>query len=199
MILSTRVDPLIKEPVDTSLGKVPNATAFQTVEMVAIRTATLEALTVVLKHGGRKLKVAESIPSSLEAGKELLATHEDDGIRERAANVIGNARELLGTEEANNVLQECVLGKDSNLSSFSLETKHGIACICRQVFSSSIGQEIDRDIYKRGSRMIQTLMKDDKITVKEEACVAIGAVLGRSTKVNSIYHCWRRTLSSEWT
>ena len=47
--------------------------------------------------------------------------------------------------------------------------------------------------------MIQTLMKDDKTTVKEEACVAIGAVLGRSTKVNSIHHCWRRTLSNEWT
>jgi len=185
MPLSTRVDPLIKELVATSLGKGSNTTAVETAGMVAIQTATLEALAVVLKHGGKKVKVAESIPSSLDAGKELLVTHEDDGIRESAAKVIGYACELLGTDEANAVLQEYVLDKASKLSSCSVETKHGIACICRRVFSRSVGQEIDRNIYKSVSSTIQTLMKDDKTMVKEAACVAIGAVLGSSTEFKS--------------
>lgn len=183
MPLSTRVDPLIKELVATSLGKGSNATV-ETAGMVAIQTATLEALAVVLKHGGKKVKVAESIPSSLDCGKELVA-HEDDGIRESAAKVIGYACELLGTEEANDVMQELVLDRASNLSSCSLETKHGIACICRRVLSRSIGKELDRGIYNSVSSLIQTLMKDDKTLVKEAACVAIGAVLGSSTDINS--------------
>jgi len=185
MPLSTRVDPLIKELVATSSGKGSNATTVETAGMVAIQTAALEALAVVLKHGGKKAKVAESIPSSLAAGRELLVTHEDDGVRESAAKVIGFACELLGTDEANNVLEEFVLEKSSNLSSCSLETKHGIACICRRVFSRSVGQEIDRTIYSSVSSTILTLMKDDKTMVKEAACVAIGAVLGSSTEVES--------------
>merc|ERR1712032_797692 len=99
---------------------------------------TLEALAVVLKHGGKKVKITESIPSSLEAGKELV-THEDDGIRESAAKVISYACELLGTDEANTTLQE-----------------HGLACICRRMFSRSIGQEIDRSIYESVTCLIQT-------------------------------------------
>ncbi|KAL7541160.1 hypothetical protein ACHAXR_010687, partial [Thalassiosira sp. AJA248-18] len=183
MPLSTRVDPLIKELVATSLGKGSNATV-ETAGMVAIQTASLEALSVVLKHGGSKAKIAESIPSSLDCGKELVA-HEDDGIRESAAKVIGYACELLGNDEANAVIQEYVVDRASNLSSCSLETKHGIACICRRVLSRSIGQEIDRSIYSTVSSIIQNLMKDDKTMVKEAACVAIGAVLGSSTEVKS--------------
>jgi len=60
-----------------------------------------------------------------------------------------------------------------------------MACICRRVFSRSIGQEIDRTIYSSVSSTILTLMKDDKTMVKEAACVAIGAVLGSSTEVES--------------
>lgn len=185
MPLSTRVDPLIKELVATSLGRGLNVTTVETAGMVAIQTATLEALAVVLKHGGKKVKVAESIPSSLDAGKELLITHEDDGIRESAAKVIGYACELLGTDEANTTLQEYVLDKSSNLSSCSPETKHGMACICRRVFSRSIGQEIDRTTFSSICDIIVNLMKDDKTMVKEAACVAIGAVLGSSTDVES--------------
>lgn len=183
MPLSTRVDPLIKELVATSLGKGSNATV-ETAGMVAIQTASLEALAIVLKHGGKKVKVAESIPSSLDCGKELVS-HEDDGIRESAAKVIGYACERLGTEEANAVTQECVLDRSSSLSSASLETKHGIACISRRILSRTIGSEIDRSIYNKVSSLIQTLMKDDKTMVKEAACAAMGAVIGSSTDVNS--------------
>ena len=181
MPLSTRVDPLIKELVSTSLGKGSSATV-ETAGIVAIQTASLEALAVVLKHGGSKVKVATSVPSSLDAAKELVA-HEDDGIRDSAAKVIGYACELLGTEEANAVVQEFVLDKGS--SSASLETKHGIACICRRIFSRTIGKEIDRSIYKSVSDLVETLMKDDKVMVKEAACVAIGAILGSSTDIKS--------------
>lgn len=181
MPLSTRVDPLIKELVSTSLGKGSSATV-ETAGLVAIQTASLEALAVVLKHGGSKVKVATSVPSSLDAAKELVA-HEDDGIRDSAAKVMGYACELLGTEEANAVLQEFVLDKTS--SSASLETKHGIACICRRIFSRTIGKEIDRSIYKGSSDLIENLMKDDKVMVKEAACVAIGAILGSSTDIKS--------------
>lgn len=181
MPLSTRVDPLIKELVSTSLGKGSSATV-ETAGIVAIQTASLEALAVVLKHGGSKVKVATSIPSSLDAAKELVS-HEDDGIRDSAAKVMGYACELLGTEEANAVLQEFVLDKAS--SSASLETKHGIACICRRIFSRIVGKEIDRSIYKGSSGIVETLMKDDKVMVKEAACVAIGAILGSSTDIKS--------------
>lgn len=83
MPLSTRVDPLIKELFTTSMGKGSSAAA-EEAGMVAIQTAALEALAVVLKHGGSKAKLPESVPSSLDAGKELIV-HEDEGIRESAA------------------------------------------------------------------------------------------------------------------
>jgi len=148
---------------------------------VAIQTATLEALAVVLKHGGAKVKLAESIPSSLNAGKELVVTHEDDGVRESASKVIGYACDLLGADEANAVIRELVL--DASDSSKSLEAKHGIACICRRIFSRSIGKETDRKQYKRVISILETLMKDEKTMVKEAACTAFGALFGSSTEV----------------
>jgi hypothetical protein len=195
MPLSSRVDPLIKELVSTSLGKGSNVTV-ETAGMVTIQTATLEALAVVLKHGGSMVKVAESIPSSLDAAKELIS-HEDDGIRESAAKVIGFACELLGTDEAESVLQELVLDKASTIFSCSPEIKHGIACISRRVFSRSVGQKIHRSTYKNVSSLIQSLMKDENTIVKESSCVAIGAILGSSTEIkitlslleNSIVKC----------
>ena len=181
MPLSSRVDPLIKELVATSLGKGSNVTV-ETAGMVTIQTATLEALAVVLNHGGSMVKVADSIPSSLDAAKELI-NHEDEGIREGAAKVIGYACELLGADETDAVLQQLVLHKASSLSSCSPETKHGIACICRRVFSRSVGQKINRGTYRSVSGVVQSLMKDEITIVKESACVAIGAILGSSIEI----------------
>jgi hypothetical protein len=181
MPLSSRVDPLIKELVATSLGKGSNVTV-ETAGMVTIQTATLEALAVVLNHGGSMVKVADSIPSSLDAAKELI-NHEDEGIREGAAKVIGYACELLGADETDAVLQQLVLHKASSLSSCSPETKHGIACICRRVFSRSVGKKINRGTYNSVTGVVQSLMKDEITIVKESACVAIGAILGSSIEI----------------
>ncbi|KAL7456767.1 hypothetical protein ACHAWC_008242 [Mediolabrus comicus] len=183
MPLSTRVDPLIKELVSTSLGKSSNVTA-DTAGLVAIQTATLEALAVVLKHGGSKVKLAESVPSSLDAGKELIR-HEDDGIRESAAKVIGYACQLLDADAANSVLEELVIDESSNLSACSVESKHGMACICRRILSRPVGAKVDRDLYKSVTTVVLALMKDSNSLVKEAASVAIGAVLGSSNDIKS--------------
>lgn len=183
MPLSTRVDPLIKELVSTSLGKSSNVTA-DTAGLVAIQTATLEALAVVLKHGGSKVKLAESVPSSLDAGKELIR-HEDDGIRESAAKVIGYACQLLDADVANSVLEELVIDESSNLSARSAESKHGMACICRRILSRPVGAKVDRDLYKSVTAVVLALMKDSNSLVKEAASVAIGAVLGSSNDIKS--------------
>ena len=183
MPLSSRVDPLIKELVSTSLGKGSTVTV-ETAGMVTIQTATLEALAVVLKHGGSMVKVAESIPTSLDAAKELTG-HEDDGLRESAAKVIGYACDLLGTDNAEAVLKELILDKALDLSNSSYASKHGIACICRRIFSRSVGQTINRGLYKSVTDIILILMKDEKTIVKETACVAIGAILGSSTDIKS--------------
>jgi hypothetical protein len=164
--------------------------------MVTIQTALLEALAVVLKHGGSMVKVAESIPSLLDAAKELIS-HEDDGIWESAAKVIGYTCELLGTNEADSVLQELVLDKALTIFNCSPENKYGIACISRRVFSRSVGQKANQSTYKNVSSLIQSLMKDEKTIVKESSCVAIGGILGSSTKIkttlslleNSIVKC----------
>lgn len=189
MPLTSRVDPLIKELVSTSLGKGLNATV-ETAGLVAIQTAALDALAVVLQHGGDKAKVSESIPSSLEAAKELVCHEEDDGIRESAAKVIGFACDLLGSEVTNSVLQEFILdmattNNNNNLSSCTPETKHGMACICRRIFSRSVGREIDQNMYKSVTTLIRTLMTDEKTLVKESACIAIGAILGSSTEIKA--------------
>lgn len=183
MPLSSRVDPLIKELVSTCLGKGSTVT-IETAGMVTIQTATLEALAVVLKHGGSMVKVAESIPTSLDAAKELIG-HEDDGIRESAAKVIGYACDLLGTDNTEAVLKELILDKALDISNSSYATKHGIACICRRIFSQSVGQTINRGLYKSVTDIILILMKDEKTIVKETACVVIGAILGSSTDIMS--------------
>ena len=73
---STRVDPLVKELVASSLGK--SATNSEAEAAVAAQTAALEALVVVLKNGGSKSKLPESISSEMEASLNALF-HEDDG------------------------------------------------------------------------------------------------------------------------
>ena len=78
MPLSTRVDPLGKELVAGSLGKGGGTS--ETAAVAAVQTATLEALSTVLQKGGKKAKLPDSVPSALEAGKELLC-HENEGVR----------------------------------------------------------------------------------------------------------------------
>ena len=132
----------------------------------------------------KKVKIAESIPNSLDAGTELI-NYEDDGVRESAAKVIGEACNLLGPDTADSILEQCVVDYASTLSSCSPETKHGMACTTRRIFSRPVGTEVDRETYETVSSVMQTLMADDKVMCKESACVALGAVLGSSTDVTS--------------
>lgn len=106
MPLSTRVDPLLKELVAGSLGKT--ASTSDTVGIVAVQTATLEGLAVVLRKGGKKAKLPDSIPSVLAASKELIE-HADEYVREASAKVVAAACDLLGVDTAVEVIQESII------------------------------------------------------------------------------------------
>jgi len=180
MPLSTRLDPLIKELVSGSLGRGAT-TSIEIGGVVAVQTATLDALACVLNNGGRKAKLPDSIPSALSAGKELLF-HEDEGIREGAAKAIGAACNVMGKDVATEVIEEVIL---NNAASDMNDIKHAKACTGRYVFSSSCGKEIDPDISNQVVKLIVGLMDDQSNRVKEAACVAVGAVLGSSQDPSS--------------
>jgi HEAT repeat protein len=172
MPLSTRVDPLIKELVSGSLGKTVSS---EEVGASAVQTATLEALAAVLYHGGVKAKLPDSVPSALEASKELLSAV-DDGIREAAAKVMGMACSLSGAEVTEQVLRDEILktkGEDSST------VRHGKACAIRRILASDIGSQIP-SILPDLKKLVLTYLKDDKSSVREAAFVALGAVIGRS-------------------
>lgn len=172
MPLSTRVDPLIKELVGGSLGKNVNA---EGLAASAIQTASLEALAVVLAKGGSKAKLPASIPSALDTGKELLKSH-DDGIREAAAKVLGEACALLPPDVAIATIKEEILDMGDGDSSAA---RHGKACAIRRILVTKIGAELDSLIPELEKQSLGYL-SDDKSQVREAGCVALGAVIGRS-------------------
>jgi hypothetical protein len=172
MPLSTRVDPLIKELVSGSLGKTASS---EEVGASAVQTATLEALAAVLYHGGVKAKLPDSVPSALDASKELLSTV-DDGIREAAAKVMGMACSLLGAEVTEQVLRDEILATNDQDSS---TIRHGKACAIRRILASDIGSEIS-SVLPNLKKLVLTYLKDDKSAVREAGFVALGATLGRS-------------------
>ena len=135
MPLSTRVDPLLKELVSGSLGKGGEG------GIAAIQTATLDALAVVLRKGGKMAKLPDSIPSALDASKELLQ-HQDEGVREGAAKVLGIACELLGKEITMDVIQSEILTVAKGETG---EIRHGKACACHHVLAE-VGSIIDDSI-----------------------------------------------------
>lgn len=175
MPLSTRVDPLIKELATGSLGKGINTTV-ESAGIVAIQTATLEALEAVLKYGGSKAKLPDTIPTALETGKELVLSHPDDGVREAAAKVIAAACELLGAAVASDVCRDIVI----NSVDCSSEAKHGKACTSFRILYSSVGKEIENDVFLKMAELLQSLTEDGTSIVREAACVALGAAIGSS-------------------
>ena len=195
MPLSTRIDPLIKELVATSTGN-GSSLAAEEAGMVAIQTAASEALAIVLRHGGSKVKLPESVPSSLDAAKVLIM-HEDEGIRESASKVIGQACQLLGKDTASETIQEMIIDKESGMLKASADVKHGIACIIRRLFSEHVGSEVDRSMYKRVLGITQNLMRDDSVLVRSGACSAIGAVLGSSTEIKSTVSLVEKSILSK--
>lgn len=172
MPLSTRLDPLIKELVSTSLGNGAVSSFDSAAGLVAVQTATLEALAIVIKYGGKKAKLPTSIPSALDAGKEMLF-HEDDGIRAGAAKVIGATCELLDASVTNEVASELLASGSS-----SVEDKHGKACLCHYLLASSAGKALSSNMISDMTTMIKNYMTDETSQVQEAACVAAGVILG---------------------
>jgi hypothetical protein len=177
MPLSTRVDPLLKELVSTSLGDGA-ISGLEAASVVVIQMTTLEALATVLKHGGKKAKLPDTIPSALTAGKECLY-HNDDGIRIGAAKVIAAACELLPSETATDVAME-ILHADVD----SLERKHGVACYYRYILSSKVCPNLSIDIINDIKDRSIAFMKDDSDLVKEMACTASAILLGADPDTN---------------
>jgi len=180
MPLSTRVDPLIKELVSTSSGKTASV-SLESAGVVAIQTAALEALAVVLKHGGKKAKLPESIPLALDAGKNISISHEDKGVRQAAAKVFGSSCELLDVDLANDVLSDMLFSEDYSHSS---NIRHGKACCSQRIFSSSLGAKIHVSKHMSVLKLMKSYMFDEKNCVREASCEALGAILGSSSEPN---------------
>jgi HEAT repeat protein len=173
MPLSTRVDPLIKELVVVSLGKV---VVDESGAVAAVQTATLEALAVVLKEGGTKAKLPESVPSALDASKELLK-HPDEGVREAAAKVMGVSCLLLGPEVTAEVVESEILSSTSTVRSTEADTRHGKACASQRILAS-MGSHLSTDLTDQATDLLISYCSDDSAIVKEAACVALGAAMG---------------------
>jgi len=183
MPLSTRVDPLIKELVANSLGK--SATDSETAAAVAVQTAALEALAIVLKNGGSKAKLPGSISSAMDAGLNTIF-HEDDGIREAAAKVIGRCYELCKGDDValrDKVLQETIYPNHKSSSSIK---KHGVCCAIYRILSSSATASLTPPDKKELSSIVTALINDENALVRSAACVAIGSVIGRATASDEV-------------
>lgn len=177
MPLSTRVDPLLKELVAGSLGKGGSTEA---VAIVAVQSATLEALAVVLKKGGKKAKLPDSIPSALKAGQDLIG-HSEESVREAAAKVMGAACEILGLDTTTEVINDSILSEESD----SGEVKHGKACAIRRILSESVAKGLSDSISSQLRNLSLELMQDDKPAVKYAGCIAIGAAVAQSSDATS--------------
>merc|ERR1712032_8788 len=173
---STRVDPLMKELVSGSLGKSTGA-AGETAGIAAIQTATLEALASVLEKGGKKAKLPDTIPLALDASKEMLS-HEDEGVREGAAKVMGAACELLGVDITTETVETEILSRGKKDD--SSEVRHGKVCACHRIMASNVGPELNENIRDGMTKLVVSFLKDDNNAVKEAACVAIGSSVGSS-------------------
>lgn len=190
MPLSTRVDPLIKELVTGSLGKgaAAVATGVDGAAAAAVQTATLEALAAVLAHGGDKAKLPATVPSALDAAAELLKGP-DEGIRQAAAKVLGEACNLSSPDVVLDTIRQVVLEESrdggsggSSSSSSSPNVLHGRACAVRRILAAPVGSELDGTVLEELRRLCVSYISDhnDQPTVVREAgWVALGAVLGR--------------------
>jgi hypothetical protein len=174
MPLTTRIDPLIKELVTTCLAQSDNKN-LDSGSVVAVQTATLEALAVVLKYGGKQIKLPESVPSALQTGKSLLF-HADEGIREAAAKTIAAACELSDETTVKDLVIDLAATKCK-----SFEEKHGFANYCRYIICSRARSVLSISDLDKMSGVIENLMIDTDVSVREAACKAVGALLGGVT------------------
>lgn len=178
MPLSTRVDPLIKELVSGSLGKT---LAVEGPAKGAVQTATLEALAKVLDKGGSKAKLPASIPSALDASKELVLESTEPTIRQAAAKVMGAACSLLGAEVTRDLLHEIVLNDETDQEI----RLHGQACAVRRITAAPIGKEIVSMVPDLQNVVDKRYLADGNQSVREAGLAAWGALMGRATDASS--------------
>lgn len=178
MPLSTRVDPLIKELVSGSLGKT------LTVEgpaKAAVQTATLEALAQVLEKGGSKAKLPASIPSAVDAAKELVLESSEPTIRQAAAKALGAACTLLGAEPTKDLFHEMIIDDEAD----DENRRHGQACAIRRILAAPIGKDVSDIVPQLQSIVQERFWNDGNQSVREAALVAWGAVMGRASDAAS--------------
>jgi hypothetical protein len=129
----------------------------------------------VLREGGKKAKLPDSIPSALDASKELLG-HADEAVREAAAKVMGAALDILGADTTAEVCQNNLL----NGGDESGEVRHGKACAIRRIFSASVSKDLDEGLSSELRNIAIQFTKDDKTAVKDAGFIAVGATIGRA-------------------
>ena len=173
MPLSTRVDPLIKELVSGSLGS--NLT-IEGPAKAAVQTATLEALAQVLDKGGSKAKLPPSIPSALDASKELVLGSSEPTIRQAGAKAMGAACSLLGPDVTRDLLREIILEDESNDES----RLHGQACAIRRILAAPVGKDVANMTMELEKIVHDRYLSQTNQSVREAGLVAWGAVIGRS-------------------
>ncbi|GKY90637.1 hypothetical protein MPSEU_000037200 [Mayamaea pseudoterrestris] len=171
MPLTTRVDPLIKELVSGALGQTLTVDGLAA---ASVQHATLEALAVVLAKGGEKAKLPASIPSALDASKELIE-HPDLGVREAAAKVMGEACAFLDVDASIELVQQVIMDKTDDGEDV---IRHGKMCAILRILESKIGPQLEMIMPKMKQR-VRELLNDQASMVREAATVSLGAVIGR--------------------
>merc|ERR1712043_32544 len=72
--------------------------------------------------------------------------------------------------------------------------RHGIACGCHRILTSTVGKKIGFDIHYKLSTLVEKLIFDDNDSVKEASCVAIGAVLGTCSNTENLLRKLQTTI-----
>jgi len=169
--LSTRLDPLLKEL--SNLADPPDSHG-----NVAVQGAALEALAVVLRHGGDRAKLPASVPDAVRAALALLLAHPDADVRESAARVLGAAHPHLPQEErADSFRRAVLLDPPADEDHDDRERReHGSACACFYLLRSSPDDDPVplRDLALLAGRRVAP---GQSPAVRAAGCVALGAVL----------------------
>jgi hypothetical protein len=177
MPLSTRVDSFIKELATGSLNIGIHATVEST-GVIAIQIATLKAFEAVLKYGGSKAKLQNTISTALKMKKELVLSHLNDEIRETVVKLIATTCDLLKTTVASNVWRDII----TNSVDYSSEMKHGKVYTSFRILYSSVEKEIKDDVFLKMAQLSQLLIEDETSNVREAACLTLGLTIDSSSR-----------------
>ena len=128
--------------------------------------SALDALASVLKHGGKKARMPDTLSSALMTSRDLIL-HEDGGVRECAAKVLGAACKVMGVEKSLSVIADVIAVRSLG----SEEAKHGGACAIFRI-CESVGCLLGDVETSTISSSLKILIKDDDEKIKTEAATA---------------------------